>query len=42
MLIELDCDKTAAFLGPLIEKAAGSASVRTQLEAFAADNGLQI
>jgi len=42
MLVELDCDKTAAFLGPLIERAAGSASVRGQLEAFAADNGLQI
>ena len=42
LLLDLDCRKTAAFLSPLIEKAAGSLSIRGQLEAFTADNGLQI
>jgi phosphotransferase system enzyme I (PtsP) len=42
LLLDLDCRKTAAFLCPLIEKATGSVSIRGQLEAFAADNGLQI
>ena len=42
MLLDLDCRKTAAFLSQLIEKASGSVPIRGQLEAFAADNGLQI
>jgi phosphotransferase system enzyme I (PtsP) len=42
MLLDLDCRKTAAFLSQLIEKATGSVPIRGQLEAFAADNGLQI
>ena len=42
LLLDLDCRKTAAFLSPLIEKAAGSLPIRGQLEVFAADNGLQI
>jgi len=42
LLLDLDCRKTAAFLCPLIEKAAGGVPIRGQLEAFAADNGLQI
>jgi phosphotransferase system enzyme I (PtsP) len=42
MLLDLDCRKTAAFLSQLIEKASGSVPIRGQLEAFAADHGLQI
>jgi phosphotransferase system enzyme I (PtsP) len=42
MLLELDCQKAAKFLGPLIEQGSRGAPIRTQLEKFAADNGLQI
>jgi phosphotransferase system enzyme I (PtsP) len=42
MLLEVDCRKAADFLGPLIAKPNGHTSIRAQLEAFAADNGLQI
>jgi phosphotransferase system enzyme I (PtsP) len=42
MLLELDCQKTAKFLGPLIEQGSRGAPIRAQLEKFAADNGLQI
>jgi phosphotransferase system, enzyme I, PtsP len=42
MLLDLDCRKTAEFLGPLIDKPTGSVAIRAQLEKFAADNGLQI
>jgi phosphotransferase system, enzyme I, PtsP len=41
MLLELDCRKSAAFLCPLIGKA-GAVPIRTELEKFAADSGLQI
>jgi phosphotransferase system enzyme I (PtsP) len=42
MLLELDCGKTAAFLGPLIEQTKRSGPIRAQLEKYAADNGLQL
>jgi len=42
MLLDLDCRKASAFLRPLIEKANGSIPIRTQLEKYAADSGLQI
>jgi phosphotransferase system enzyme I (PtsP) len=42
MLLDLDCRKTSAFLSPLIDKPSGGMSIRTQLEKFAADNGLQV
>jgi phosphotransferase system, enzyme I, PtsP len=42
MLLDVDCGKAAAFLCPLIEKPSGHASVRPQLQKFAADNGLQV
>jgi phosphotransferase system enzyme I (PtsP) len=42
MLLELDCRKATAFLCPLIEKSAGAVPIRTQLQKFAADSGLQI
>jgi phosphotransferase system enzyme I (PtsP) len=42
MLLELDCQKTAKFLAPLIEQGGGGVPIRAQLEKFAADNGLQI
>jgi phosphotransferase system enzyme I (PtsP) len=42
MLLDLDCRKTAAFLSPLIDKPSRGMSIRTQLEKFAADNGLQV
>jgi phosphotransferase system enzyme I (PtsP) len=42
MLLDLDCRKTGAFLSPLIDKPIRGMSIRTQLEKFAADNGLQV
>jgi phosphotransferase system, enzyme I, PtsP len=42
MLLDVDCRKAAAFLCPLIEQTKHGAPIRTQLEAFAAGNGLQI
>jgi phosphotransferase system enzyme I (PtsP) len=42
MLLDLDCGKTAKFLGPLIEQGNRGTPIRVQLEKFAADNGLQI
>jgi phosphotransferase system enzyme I (PtsP) len=42
MLLELDCQKAAKFLGPLIDQGGGGVPIRAQLEKFAADNGLQI
>jgi phosphotransferase system, enzyme I, PtsP len=42
LLLDLDCRKAAAFLGPLIEKPHGPVPIRAQLEKFAADNGLQV
>jgi phosphotransferase system enzyme I (PtsP) len=42
MLLEVDCGKAAAFLCPLIGKATGAAPIRTQLQQFATDGGLQI
>jgi phosphotransferase system, enzyme I, PtsP len=42
MLLDLDCRKAAAFLGPLIEKSNGGAPIRAQLEKFAAGNALQV
>src|SRR5580700_5513088 len=42
LLLELDCQKTAKFLGPLIEQGKRGVPIRAQLEKFAADNGLQI
>jgi phosphotransferase system, enzyme I, PtsP len=42
MLLDLDTRKAAAFLNPLIEKMNGGVAIRTQLEKFAADSGLQL
>jgi phosphotransferase system enzyme I (PtsP) len=42
MLLDTDCRKAAAFLCPLIEQPSRGASIRQQLEKFAADNGLQL
>jgi phosphotransferase system enzyme I (PtsP) len=42
MLLELDCGKAAAFLGPLIQKARSAVSIRAQLEKFASQSGLQL
>jgi phosphotransferase system, enzyme I, PtsP len=42
LLLDFDCRSAAAFLCPLIEKSTGSVPIRGQLEAFAADNGLQV
>jgi phosphotransferase system enzyme I (PtsP) len=42
MLLDVDCRKVADFLCPLIEKPGHTAPIRTQLEKFAAANGLQI
>jgi phosphotransferase system, enzyme I, PtsP len=42
MLLDLDSSKIAAFLCPLIDRPSGTVPIRTQLEKFAADNGLQI
>jgi phosphotransferase system enzyme I (PtsP) len=42
MLLDLDCRKAAAFLGPLIEKPNSGKPIRAQLEEFAAREALQI
>jgi phosphotransferase system, enzyme I, PtsP len=42
MLLEVDCDKTATFLWPLIEKPTDAVPIRAQLEKFAARESLQI
>jgi phosphotransferase system, enzyme I, PtsP len=42
MLLDLDCGKAAAFLGPLMENPASTVPIRARLEEFAACNGLQI
>jgi len=42
MLLDLDCGNAAAFLNPVIERGSHGSSIRTQLEKFAADNGLQV
>jgi phosphotransferase system enzyme I (PtsP) len=42
MLLDLDCRKTAGFLCPLIEQGSQVTPIRTQLEKFAADHGLQL
>ncbi|HUI15082.1 MAG TPA: phosphoenolpyruvate--protein phosphotransferase [Xanthobacteraceae bacterium] len=42
MLLDLDCRKAAAFLGPLIEEGSRGAPIRARLEQFAADNSLQL
>jgi len=42
MLLDLDCGQAAEFLCPLIEKPLNGATIRPQLEEFAAQNGLQI
>jgi phosphotransferase system enzyme I (PtsP) len=42
MLLDVDCRKIAAFLGPLIEQGGRGAPIRAQLEKFAADAGLQL
>jgi len=42
MLLELDCDKTAAFLQPLIETSIGAVPIRAQLEKFAVSESLQV
>jgi phosphotransferase system, enzyme I, PtsP len=41
-LLDLDTSKAAAFLDPLIKKPNGRTRIRTQLEEFAANQGLQI
>jgi phosphotransferase system enzyme I (PtsP) len=42
LLLDLHAGKAAALLAPLIEKPAGSVSIREQLRTFAAAEGLQI
>ncbi|MGH6771026.1 MAG: putative PEP-binding protein, partial [Xanthobacteraceae bacterium] len=42
MLLELDAGKAAALIAPLIEKPAGSVSIRDKLKEFAAKEGVQI
>ncbi|MCC7346475.1 MAG: phosphoenolpyruvate--protein phosphotransferase [Variibacter sp.] len=42
VLLELDADKAAALLGPLIDSPAGSVPIREKLQAFAAEHGLQV
>ncbi|HML09193.1 MAG TPA: phosphoenolpyruvate--protein phosphotransferase [Xanthobacteraceae bacterium] len=42
MLLDLDCRKAASFVCRLMKKSNGSASIRAELEKFAADNGLQV
>ena len=43
MLLDLDAGKAAALVGkPLIDSPAGSVSIREQLKAFAAEEGLQL
>jgi hypothetical protein len=42
MLLDVDVEKTEAFLRPLIESRIGSPPLREQLKKFAAEQGLQI
>jgi len=42
MLLELDAGKAGKLLNPLIEKPAGSGSIRERLTAFAAEHNLQV
>jgi phosphotransferase system enzyme I (PtsP) len=42
LLLDLDCAKAAALVGPLIDSPVGSVSIREKLKAFAAEEGLQI
>src|SRR5262249_12094613 len=42
MLLELDARKIAALVTPLIDGPAGAISIREQLKAFAAAQGLQL
>jgi phosphotransferase system enzyme I (PtsP) len=42
MLLELDTAKASKFVDPLLEKAAGSISIREKLSAFAEAEGLPI
>jgi phosphotransferase system, enzyme I, PtsP len=42
MLLELDAAKVAALINPLLDSPAGTVSIREQLKAFAAEQGLQI
>jgi phosphotransferase system enzyme I (PtsP) len=42
MLLDLECLKAAAMLGPLLAKPAGSVPIRERIEAFAAAEGLQL
>ena len=42
MLLDLDCNKVAAFLGPLIEKPTQAVPIRQQLQKFAEEAGLQL
>jgi phosphotransferase system enzyme I (PtsP) len=42
MLLDLNAAKVAALIGPLIDKPAGSVSIRERLTAFAEAEGLQL
>jgi phosphotransferase system enzyme I (PtsP) len=42
MLLDVDCGKTAAFLGPLIDKPNSGKPIRAELEDFAARETLQV
>jgi phosphotransferase system, enzyme I, PtsP len=42
MLLELECGKVAALVNPLLDKPAGSVSIREALKTFAVEHGLQI
>jgi phosphotransferase system, enzyme I, PtsP len=42
MLLDLDADKVAALVDPLLKGQAGAVSVRDKLKEFAAANGLQL
>jgi phosphotransferase system enzyme I (PtsP) len=42
MLLDLDAGKVAALITPMLESPAGSVPIRKRLEAFAAEQGLQL
>jgi len=42
MLLDLDAGKAAVLVIPMLERPTGSVAIRTRLEAFAAEAGLQI
>jgi phosphotransferase system enzyme I (PtsP) len=42
LLLDLDCGKAAALLGPLLDSPAGSVPLRERLKSFAVDQGLPI